>query len=88
MVEIYLAYILVCGYEGHCKMFQDITGVSYSISDCQKKIDDMWIRIRKYPKSVESTEVGKFSFVEYPRGFCVFSFIPKKAQSIEKKYSL
>lgn len=70
MVEVYLIFVLVCGYGGECSLFKD-KGYAYSIADCQKKIDNMWIRIRENPKVVERTEVGKFSFVTEPRGFCI-----------------
>jgi hypothetical protein len=89
MAEIYLAYILICGYGGNCKMFQDITGNSDALTSCHKKLDHMWERIKTNPKGVESTEVGKFSFIQNPRGFCMY---PPQSEdpitAIHKRYTL
>lgn len=89
MVEIYLAYLLICGYEGNCEMFKDVSGTSTTISDCRKKLDEAWIRVREYPKDVEATAVGKFSFVDDPRGFCINSPVKGNVfKVIHSKYNL
>lgn len=88
-VELYLAYILICGYEGKCEKFYDTTGMATSISDCHKRIQHMWDRTRNNPKFVESALDQKFSFVEEPRGFCILVGTDyADLEIIEVKYNL
>lgn len=88
MVEIYLVFILVCGYDGECGLFKD-KGYAYTLQECHRKIDHMWIRIRAKPKGVERTKVGKFSFVVEPRGFCIHRDYEESPYTLmRKRYKL
>lgn len=70
-------------------MFRDTSGASSTIHNCQKKIDHMWQRLKKYPKAVESTPVGKFSFVDTPRGFCILKSEKRGSwEVVFEKYNL
>lgn len=88
MVEVYLAYLLICGFEGNCKMFGDKTSRSFAIADCQKKLDEMWVRVRAHPKGVEKSLGEKFSFVETPRGFCLHSDTKDQIATVSEYYNL
>lgn len=70
MLETFVAYMLICGLEGTCKMFKDQKVPSVTVAACQVKLDNMWKRVKGAPGAVEKY-VGKLDMSQTPRGYCL-----------------